>query len=43
MKIGAILGEEVQSDNEMERAVALSYIKRASVQLQDQQKGGKDN
>ncbi|MHA1946198.1 MAG: hypothetical protein ACXAC6_08590 [Candidatus Hodarchaeales archaeon] len=43
MKIGAILGEEVQSDNEMERAVALSYIKRASAQLQGQQKGGQDN
>jgi len=43
MKIGAILGEEAQSDNEMERAVALSYIKRASAQLQGQQKGGRDN
>ncbi len=43
MKIGAIIGEEVQSDNEMERAVALSYIKRASAQMQDQQKGGQDN
>lgn len=43
MKIGAILGEEVQSDNETERAVALSYIKRASAQLQDQQKGGQEN
>ena len=39
MRIGAILGEEVQSDNETERTVALSYIKRASAQLQSLQKG----
>jgi len=43
MKIGAILGEEVQSDNETERAVALSYIKRASAQLHGQQKGEQEN
>ena len=43
MRIGAILGEEVQSENETERLVALSYIKRASAQLQNQQRGGVKN
>jgi len=33
MKIASVIAEEAQSDNETERAVALSFIKRASAQL----------
>ena len=35
MKIASVIAEEAQSDNETERAVALSFIKRASAQLTD--------